>query len=148
MFDSGSRPNVANCHTEFPGHQIRESEGQKVGLLYKGANGALIPNEGEVDVVHREPDGQLYPLTIQHADVHCIMLSVREFVTQDCRVTFHKKGGHIRYPDGRRIRFVIREGVFFVSLNVLPPNFRDVFGNKITDGQGRLTSGFSRHGQP
>ena len=147
MVDSGSQPNVANCRKEFPAHELRESEGQKMGLMYKGANGALIPNQGEVDIVHQEPDGQLYPLTIQHADVHCIILSVKEFVTHDCRVTFHKKGGHMRYPDGRRIRFVTREGVFVVSLNVLPPNCSDVFGRAIADSKGRLTSGFSRHGR-
>ena len=88
--------------------------------MYKGANGALIPNKGEIDVLHCEVDGTRYPYTFQHADVHCPILSVTQFVTRDCTVTFHKLGGHIMYPDGRRIRFVAKGGVFFVLLNVMP----------------------------
>ena len=57
MLDPGSEPNVANCSKEFPDHAVRESAGQRQGLMYKGANGALIPNKGEIDVVHREVDG-------------------------------------------------------------------------------------------
>ena len=134
MSDSRSQPDVANCRKEFPEHAIRESEGQKAGLMYKGANGALIPNQGEIDIVHRENDGRLYNFTIQHADVHCIIISVKYLVTRDCSVTFHKKGGHIKYPDGRRLRFITKDCVFFMELNVLPPT--------------EPSSGFIRHGQP
>ena len=123
MLDSGSEPNVANCKKEFPNHQIKESPGQRQGLLYKGANGALIPNEGEVDLVHRENDGSTFDFKFQHADVHCPILSVTYLVTRDCWVTFHKHGGHISYPDGRKIRFIAKGGVFVVLLNIVSPDF-------------------------
>ena len=42
-------------------------------------------------------------------------------VRKGCRVTFKRGGGTIRYPDGRKIKFVERLGVFFVALNVLEP---------------------------
>ena len=86
---------------------------------YKGADGSLIPNEGECHVTHREANGSTFSFTFQHAQVHCPILSVSELISRECTVTFHKLGGHIAYPDGRRIRFVAKEGVFFVLLNVL-----------------------------
>ena len=119
MLDSGSQPNVADCKKTFPHLKIRESAGQRQGLQYTGADGSLIPNEGECQVVHREADGTTYKVTVQHARVHCQILSVSELVFRDCVVTFHKAGGHITYPDGRRIRFVAKEGVCFVLLNAL-----------------------------
>ena len=123
MLDSGSEPNVANCEKVFPQHAIRESEGQRRGLHYKGADGTLIPNKGEVAIIHREADGSLFDFTFQHADVHCPILSVTYLVTRDCTVTFHKHGGHIAYPDGRRIRFVAKGGIFVVLLDVRKPDF-------------------------
>ena len=74
-------------------------------------------------MIHREKDGSLFDFTFQHADVHTPILSVTYLVTRDCRVTFHKYGGHISYPDGRRIRFVAMGGVFFVLLDIMKPGF-------------------------
>ena len=122
MLDSGSQPTVANCKQVFPQHIIEESEGQRSGLRYKVASGTLVPNEGQVHVNHKDPDGTLFKFACQHANVHCPILSVSELVNKDCVVTFHKLGGHIRYPDGRRIRFVAKEGVFFVELDVMDPD--------------------------
>ena len=137
MLDSGSEPNVANCTKSFPSHPITESEGQRKGLHYKGADGTLIPNKGECSIVHREADGTLYPFTFQHADVHSIILSVTELVTKDCSVTFTKHGGHILYPNGKKIKFMAKAGVFFVLLDVLPPGLKDVFGRDLQALQDR-----------
>ena len=121
MVDSGSQPNVADIPKEFPKHNVRISEGQKSGLCYKAADGSLIPNLGESDIVHVEPDGEQYTFTFQNAKVHCPILSVRYLVTRDCTVTFHRDGGHILYPTGKKLSFVNKDGVFFIALNVLDP---------------------------
>ena len=113
----------------------------KQGLRYKCADGSTIPNKGEFDIVHQEADGCQYKLTFQNADVHCTILSVKYLVTRDCIVVFHKGGGYIEYPTGRRIHFVCKDGVFFVALNVLPPNTEDVFGRIVNP-----EPGFARHG--
>ena len=124
MLDSGSQPTVANCKQTFPHHPLEESEGQRRGLKYKVADGTLVPNEGQVHVTHRDGQGKSFQFTFQHANVHCPILSVSELVNRDCIVTFHKMGGHIQYPDGRKIRFIAKEGVFFfVELNVVDPDF-------------------------
>ena len=77
------------------------------------ADGTLVPNEGQVHIVHQDAGGSSFRSTFQHANVHCPILSVSELVNRDCVVTFYKAGGHIQYPDGRKIRFVAKEGVFF-----------------------------------
>ena len=92
--------------------------------MYTGANGALIPNEGETKVQHISKNGQLFDFVFQHASVHCPILSVTELVLQDCWVTFHRRGGYILYPDGRKLNFVAKDGVFFAQLNIAPPDFR------------------------
>ena len=112
-----------------------------MGLRYKTADGSLIPNEGEVTIQHLEADGEAYDFTIQNAKVHCPRISVRYLVTRDCVVISHKRGVLILYPTGKRIDFVSKDGVFFVPLNVLPPDSKDIFGNTVNP-----SSGFSRHG--
>ena len=141
MVDSGSQPNVANASVEFPKHVVRESDGQRSGVRYRCADGSTIPNLGEFDVVHREQNGKLYKFTFQNAPVHTTIVSVKYLVTRDCVVTFHRDGGHIEYPDGERIAFVCKDGVFFVALNVLPHDCHDVFG-EICNPE----PGFIRHG--
>ena len=76
-------------------------------------------------------------IAFQDATVHSIIISVRELVLQDCTVTFHRSGGHITYPNGKQIEFVIKEGVFCVALNVLPPDTSDIFGRPVFRGHGR-----------
>ena len=60
--------------------------------------------------MYPQADGDRYSFTFQNAPVHCTILSVKYLVTRDCVVTFHKAGGHIEYPDKRRIKFVAKGG--------------------------------------
>lgn len=117
MLDSGSQPTIANCRKVFPDHVLQEPDGRRRGLKYKVADGRLVPNQGQVQVKHIDKDGATFDFTFQHANVHRPILSVSELVHKGCVDTFHKAGGHIQYPDGRRIHFVSKEGVFFAALN-------------------------------
>ena len=112
---------VADCKRFFPRHHVRESKGQRNGICYTSASGGKIPNEGEIDVVHEDDHGTQFGFTFQNAKVGCPILSVKKFTAMDCRVVVKKGGGVIYYPDGRTIPFIERLGVFFVAMNVLPP---------------------------
>ena len=114
MLDSGSVPNIANCKKFFPNSTIRRSKAQDRGVKYTNASGGHIDNEGEADVVHTDADGTKYRFTFQHADVQFPILSVRQLVRIGCKVIFTRRGGVIKYADGRRLRFVCKHGVFFV----------------------------------
>ena len=152
MLDSGSAPNVADVTKHFPSHKVRKSRAQRKGVKYVTANGGEIPNLGETDIVHRDEQQGDFDFTFQHAPgVHCIILSVRKFVRRGCRVTFRRGGGTIRYPDGRKLRFVERLGVFFVALNVLDPDITRescAVGPEVFDRQAaaraELEPGFAR----
>ena len=94
----------------------------------------MIPNRGETTVRHREADGSTFEFVFQDAPAHCPIISVTDLVQKDCTVTFHRLGGHIDYPSGKRIKFVAKGGVFFVLMNVLPPWVtQDAFGRDLAN---------------
>ena len=84
---------------------------------------AVYPGGGARYVKHRDANGKLVDFTFQNTDVHCPIISVAQLVQKDCWVTFHKARGYVLYPDGSKLRFVARAGVFFVQLNVVHPGF-------------------------
>ena len=134
MIDSGSGPMVADCPVLFPRHKVESSRGQRQGTEYVSAPGRKIKNEGQIDITHKEKNGDLFNLTMQNAKVSCPILSVKDSTQQDCRVRFRKGGGVIIHADGRRMAFTKKLGVFFIALNVLDPDLRpteDAFGRKI-----------------
>ena len=123
ILDSGSVPTVANVTKFFTGATIRPSNAQAGGVKYINASGGGMPNLGEADITHYQPDGTRFDFTFQHADVHYPILSVNQLVNVGCRVTFRKKGGVITYADGRRLPFTCKKGVFFVLLDIDGPVF-------------------------
>ena len=70
----------------------------------------------------------MFNFVFQNANVHTAILSVTDLVQKDCWVTFHKLGGHITYPNGHKVKFVAKPGVFFVLLNVVHPDFHRLGG--------------------
>ena len=107
MLDSGSEPTVANCKVAFPNHPIEESPAQRRGVKYMSATGGTVANPGQVHVVHRNPRLGDFNFTFQHAPVQCPIISIRDRVKgHKPKVLFYEEGGVIKYPDGRRIRFV------------------------------------------
>ena len=107
--------------TFFPRHRVRESKAQLNGTKYVSATGSEILNQGEIDITHVGDNGEKCQWTIPNAKINCPILSVRHFTAKDCKVLFRKGGGVIAYPDGRRVPFVERLGVFFDAMNVLDP---------------------------
>ena len=122
MMDSGSTVDVANCEEAFPLHTIVSSKAQRNGVVYTNASGGGIENEGEIEIVHLDEDGHEVPLTIQHAKVHCPILSVRRWAKRGSIISFRKGGGLIKMPDGRLMPFVEKHGVYFIRLRVRRPD--------------------------
>ena len=122
MVDSGSTVDVANCEEAFPHHEIVPSKASKRGVVYTDASGGGIENMGEVHAVHVDEDGHEYPIVVQHAKVHCPILSVRQWAKRGSQVFFKKGGGVINLPDGRELPFVERHGVYFIKLRVQRPD--------------------------
>lgn len=121
--DSGSVTTVLDAEKELHGHPILPSKSQRQGLNYVGANGGKIANEGKVKVNIKTTNGvRLTDVTFQNAKVKMPILSVRRIVRKGSRVEFFVGGGVIHLPDGQKIDFVERFGVYFVHLIVEPPD--------------------------
>lgn len=134
MVDSGSEPTVADAGKHFPRQTVRPSAGSKRGLKYMAANGQAIPNRGEFDITHADPKHGNFKFTFQDAPVHCPIISIRSLVDVGCSVTFKGKGSFIKYADGRKLNFVLKDGVYFIAINVLSP---DVTASPVFSRQGQ-----------
>lgn len=122
MVDLGSEPSVANCKRDFPDHAIKESGGQRRCLKYNTAAGDLVAKECEINLQHVDNDGNVFDFrfstcrrTLSHPKRYPVGYSgLRGDVSQ--------VRWYILYPDGRPIRFIAKDGVSFVLLNVAHPD--------------------------
>ena len=123
MGGSGSEPTLCDATKHFPEHQIHSSKGQRRGQRYMAADGSKsLVNQGEIHVTHVDPKDGKFDFTFQHAPgVHCPIVSVRHLCDVGCTVVFNGKHGVIKYKDGRKLKFVLKDGVYFIAMNVLPP---------------------------
>ena len=122
MVDSGSYVTIANCQKHFgPEFKIRPSEGSRNGQTYSDASGGEIRNRGETVIVHVLDDGSTVDIPVQDADVQVPIISVKDLVVKGSVVKFKLRGGTIRLPDGRRLSFEERHGVYFICLRIVPP---------------------------
>ena len=128
--DNGSFVTIANCQKHFgPDFKVKPSEGSKNGQTYSNASGGEIRNRGETTLVHMLEDGSTVEIPVQDADVQVPILSVKDFVVKGSVVKFRLHGGTIRLPDGRRLAFHERHGVYFICLNIVPPADEDIEKN-------------------
>ena len=73
-------------------------------------------------------------MIFQAAKVGVNILSVKKLVKNGGKIKFRNDGGTIILPTGEHIPFVIRKGIYFVKLYVLPPD------------EHKDMPGFGRHG--
>ena len=60
-----------------------------------------------------------------------MIIPVKQLVKRACEVAFNTRGGAILYPDGRKLKFVIKDGCFFIALNLLPPGTENILGQQL-----------------
>ena len=88
--DSGAADNVIPRRVLRKWMKIRGSEASRLGVHYVAANGAIIPNEGEVDFSFQDKQGKVHTWVFQVADVNKILASVSSLVDSGHRVVFDK----------------------------------------------------------
>ena len=88
--DSGAADNVLPRRIIRKWMKMRESAASRAGVHYVAANGARIPNEGEVDLPFETKDGSPHSWTFQVAEVNKVLAAVSALVDAGHRVTFDK----------------------------------------------------------
>ena len=74
-------------------------------------------------------DGSTIDIVVQDADIAVPILSVKDFVVKGSVVKFKQNGGTVKLPDGRRLLFQERHGVYVICLNIAPPTDDDADNN-------------------
>ena len=88
--DSGAADNVLPRKVLRKWMKVRGSEASRLGVHYVAANGARIPNEGEVDFTFQDKQGKTHTWVFQVADVNKILASVSSLVDSGHRVVFDR----------------------------------------------------------
>lgn len=130
MVDSGSEPTAADAEKHFPKHNIAASK--KQGQTYTCADGGERVGGGQIHAVHLDDKLGDSNFAFQNLKVHCPSICVRALVEVGCSVTFKGRGGTIKYKDGRKLRFLNKDGVYVIDLKVVSPEMtHDAFGSPL-----------------
>ena len=100
-----------------PKVKTEESEGAKKGIMYRVANGEIIPNEGQKRLRGFGDDYGAMGLTMQITDVTKPLLSVREMVKANQRVVFDSNGSYSENKaTGRKQYFKDKQGSYVLEM--------------------------------
>ena len=117
VVDSGAEETVAPPGL-FPG-RVEVSPMQAAGGRYRAANGARIPNLGQLMAPFVTSEGRSCSLRFQVAGVERPLVSVSQLGRTGHRVEFHATGGAITHlQTGRRIQLQRSGGVYLLKMKV------------------------------
>ena len=88
--DSGAADNVLPRRVLRQWMRTRSSEASRASIHYVAANGARIPNEGEVDFPFQTKEGKRHSWVFQVAEVNKVLAAVSALVDAGHRVVFDK----------------------------------------------------------
>jgi hypothetical protein len=115
VVDSGAEESVAPPGL-FPG-VVKASPMSKVGGKYRAANGARIPNLGQVRVPFLNDLNEKCGTTFQVAEVERPLLSASQLAASGNIVVFERGGGKtVNIKSGRQMRLEKRGGVFVLKM--------------------------------
>ena len=142
VVDSGAEETVAPPGL-LPG-QAEPSPMQRAGGRYRAANGARIPNVGQLLAGFRTPEGHDCSIRFQLAGIERPLISVSQLARTGHRVEFGAQDGQIIHvQSGRRIQLQRDGGVYLLKMLV-----RDVDSSVDplvgAGGPAHGASGFSR----
>ena len=118
IVDSGAVTSVVPTNL-IPGAIYRETEKSKAGLHYRVANGARIPNRGELDIIGKTATGIDIKLKGQVTDVDKPLLSTKEIVMAGNRIVHELNNDYIEnIKTGKRIPIDNQGGEYTVQIRV------------------------------
>ena len=124
LVDSGAADTIIP-NDWFIEHELRESEGQRLGAYYVAANGAPIRNEGERTLAMVTQEGQVRQMVFQVAKTKKALASVSKIVANGNRVIFDDEGSYImNKATGELTALRLENGVYLLDVCIAPPKWQ------------------------
>ena len=114
VMDSGAADSVAPA-SMAPWIPVEESPGSRKGQHYLSASGDRIPNLGQKRLSVVTEEGHPTCTTYQIADVTRPLCAVSRMCDSGNKVIFHKDGGYVESPDGKKTAFRRERNVYLLS---------------------------------
>ena len=95
VLDSGAAEHVTDS-AEAPGYQIEPSAGSKAGMGFVAANGARIPNKGQMTLSLKTEGNQKINSTFQVCSTNKPLWSVGKICDSGCEVKFSSDKAVVR----------------------------------------------------
>ena len=132
MMDSGAGCNGGKCKELFPKYRVQKHSKTRPQQNVVSACGTKLPHRGHVNL-NVEIGGEDHKIPMDDIDVDLPILSVRRIVRQGNPVNFRQGGGYIRNArTGTKLRFVERQGVYFIKVKVKEPSPEDALEQSFT----------------
>ena len=80
-----------------------------------------MQNSGGADIKLRDKTGHDFHMVFQNTKVSHPIMSGRKLLRKGCEVRLKGRGGWIKLPDGHKVEVVMRRGVLWCELEVMPP---------------------------
>ena len=122
VLDSGAADHVSD-NVDAPGYVVEPSPGSRAGRGFIAANGAKIPNRGQMKLALKTEDGKPIESVFQVCETSRPLWSVGKICDNGCTVVFDAaKAEVIRKSDGRSLCTFQRSGGLYVAnLNLTNP---------------------------
>ena len=122
ILDSGAAEHVTD-NADAPGYSIEPSEGSKAGKGFIAANGARIPNRGQMTLSLKTEGGQQINSTFQVCQTNRPLWSVGKICDSGCKVIFTKDQAKVvQEATGKAVCSFQRQGGLYVgNLKLGPP---------------------------
>ena len=115
VLDSGAAEHVTDS-VEAPGYQIEPSAGSKAGMGFVAANGARIPNKGQMTLSLKTEGNQKINSTFQVCSTNKPLWSVGKICDSGCEVKFSSdKAVVIQKTTGKPICTFQRKGGLYIA---------------------------------
>ena len=115
VLDSGAADHVSDS-VDAPGYSVEPSAGSKAGKGFIAANGARIPNQGQMALSLKTEDGKQINSTFQVCKTNRPLWSVGKICDSGCRVVFSMdKAEVVHEKSGKRVCSFQRQGGLYVA---------------------------------
>ena len=133
VLDSGAADHVAD-NVDAPGYSVEPSAGSKAGAAFIAANGAKIPNRGQMTLSLKADGGQPIMSTFQVCQTNRPLWSVGKICDAGCKVIFSSDGAEVvSKTSGKSLcTFERRGGLYVGTLGLANPRSASAFA-----GQGK-----------